>query len=311
MKRNLFNAIASYLLLAISLICVPVLFAELNDGSSNQPGSGDTYTPLTGGLLTDHLPVNGCMDGVKKIGDELGTDVAQGKSTLKAYLQTEHDTNGEHTNYFTYCFESVDIAASSSAIVVPLLGVDRQITASEAWDPSSIADGEEEANDVTVTGAALGDLADCSLTTDISDLLLDCNVTATNTVTAVLANNTTGAIDLTSSTLKAKVLTNGSTYTANEIEMPKAGSITGVSIQTDAIITSGTVYGDPTVNGTASGLQAQADVTNTQHHSNAQAKDTDAFAALARLGVKLTSNAAFAPAATTSATICVNVTFND
>jgi hypothetical protein len=286
--------------------------ADLDLGSSDYPSSLDTNpSPQTGTDDTNHLPGNGAIDAAINIQTELGTDPAQGKSTVKAYMQTEHDTNGEHTFKNVYCFESVDIAANSSAIVVPAKGVDRYITGSATWDPSSIANGAEEAKEITVTGAALGEMVFVSFSIDTTDLALTAQVTATNTVTALLYNNTGGAIDLGSGTVKAKVLTNGSTYTANEYEMPWAGSIVGVSIYADDTITSGTCYGDPTVNGTASGLQAQVDVTNTIHHANSQAKDTDAFSANDRLGVKLTSSATFAPAATTSCIICVNVTFND
>jgi hypothetical protein len=77
---------------------------------------------------------------------------------------------------------------------------------SATWDAGSIADGDEEAKEVTVTGAALGDYAIASLSIDIADLVLDAQVTAANTVTCILANNTGGAIDLASATVKVKVV---------------------------------------------------------------------------------------------------------
>ena len=77
--------------------------------------------------------------------------------------------------------------------------------ASETWDAGAIADGDEEANEVTVTGAALGDYAVASLSIDIADLVLDAQVTATDTVTCVLANNTGGAINLASATVYVRV----------------------------------------------------------------------------------------------------------
>ena len=78
--------------------------------------------------------------------------------------------------------------------------------ASTTWDASSIADGDEEAKEITVTGAALGDLVLVSLSIDVADLVLDGQVTAADTVTAVLANNTGGAVDLASATLYAVVI---------------------------------------------------------------------------------------------------------
>lgn len=77
--------------------------------------------------------------------------------------------------------------------------------ASATWNADSIADGDEEAKEVTVTGAELGDQAIASLSIDIADLVLDAQVTAANTVTCVLANNTGGAIDLGSATLYVRV----------------------------------------------------------------------------------------------------------
>ena len=73
------------------------------------------------------------------------------------------------------------------------------------WDPGSIADGNEEAQEITVTGAALGDFVQVSFSLDITDLVLNGAVTAADTVTAILANNTGGAIDLASGTVAALV----------------------------------------------------------------------------------------------------------
>ena len=79
-------------------------------------------------------------------------------------------------------------------------------TASTTWDAGSIADGDEEAKEVTVSGAELGDFAVASFSVDVSDLCLDAQVTATDTVTCILSNNTGGAIDLGSGTLRVKVI---------------------------------------------------------------------------------------------------------
>lgn len=75
------------------------------------------------------------------------------------------------------------------------------LTGSTTWDPGSIADGNEEAQAVTVTGAALGDVALASHTIDVADLTISAAVTATDTATVVLANNTGGAIDIATGTV--------------------------------------------------------------------------------------------------------------
>jgi hypothetical protein len=77
---------------------------------------------------------------------------------------------------------------------------------SAAWDPGAILDGDEEAKEITVTGAALGDFVICSFSLDVADLVLRGAVTAANTVTAVLANNTGGTIDLAAGTVSALVI---------------------------------------------------------------------------------------------------------
>jgi hypothetical protein len=76
---------------------------------------------------------------------------------------------------------------------------------SGTWDPGSIADGNEAAASVTVTGAELGDYAIASFSLDVQDLALNAQVTATDTVTCTLLNNTGGAIDLDSGTLYVRV----------------------------------------------------------------------------------------------------------
>ena len=68
--------------------------------------------------------------------------------------------------------------------------------ASATKDWGSIDDGNEEVEEITVTGAALGDFARVSFTLDVADLELSAQVTAANTVTVSLSNNTGGAIDL-------------------------------------------------------------------------------------------------------------------
>lgn len=81
------------------------------------------------------------------------------------------------------------------------------LTGSATWNPSSIGDGNEEATEVTVTGASLGDyVIGVSFSLDVEDLVLDAQVTSANTVTCILANNTGGAIDLAEGTVRVVVM---------------------------------------------------------------------------------------------------------
>jgi len=77
---------------------------------------------------------------------------------------------------------------------------------SETYDAGSILDGNEEVGELTITGAALGDFVLMSLSIDVADLALTGQVTAANTVTYQLNNNTGGTIDLASATVRAVVL---------------------------------------------------------------------------------------------------------
>ncbi|MHC4739978.1 MAG: hypothetical protein ACYS9Y_13810 [Planctomycetota bacterium] len=81
------------------------------------------------------------------------------------------------------------------------------LTGEETWNPGNVADGEMVSEDVTVTGADLGDFAMASFSLDVADLVLDANVTATNTVTVTLTNDGINAgVNLASGTLRVRVI---------------------------------------------------------------------------------------------------------
>ena len=80
------------------------------------------------------------------------------------------------------------------------------LVGSETKDFGEIADGADLSEDVTVTGAALGDFAIASIGVDSVDLIITATVTAANVATVNVENQSGGAIDLASTTLRAKVL---------------------------------------------------------------------------------------------------------
>tara|TARA_R100000458_G_C8121246_1_gene140049 strand:+ start:215 stop:529 length:315 start_codon:yes stop_codon:yes gene_type:complete len=82
----------------------------------------------------------------------------------------------------------------------------KSLSASKTWDAGSIADGNEEALEISVPGAELGDFVLCSLGVDVADLDLGGAVTAADTVTLVLGNDTGGAVDLASTTAYCLVI---------------------------------------------------------------------------------------------------------
>lgn len=80
------------------------------------------------------------------------------------------------------------------------------LVGSETKDFGSVSADAGVSEDVTVTGAALGDFALCSIGVDSVDLIITCAVTAANTVTVTLENQTAGAIDLASTTIRCLVV---------------------------------------------------------------------------------------------------------
>lgn len=97
--------------------------------------------------------------------------------------------------------------------------------------------------------------------------------------------------------------------TISEIEMPWAGSITGISVLSNASRSADTLTVDATVNGSVTGLQAVLDGTNADHHSAIQTIDTDSFSAGDRIGVKITTGGSWAPV-TADIVVVVFVSFN-
>lgn len=73
------------------------------------------------------------------------------------------------------------------------------------YDAASLADGEGATTTVTVTGAALGDVAAASLSVSVAGITVTAWVSAANTVSVRLQNESGGTLDLASGTLKAYV----------------------------------------------------------------------------------------------------------
>ena len=76
---------------------------------------------------------------------------------------------------------------------------------SATYDAPSIAAAGTTTTTITVTGAALGDYARVSFGVSLAGLNATAYVSASNTVTVVLHNPTAGAIDLASTTIRARV----------------------------------------------------------------------------------------------------------
>lgn len=80
------------------------------------------------------------------------------------------------------------------------------LVGSAVWDVGNLVDAAGESKDVAVTGAALGDFALCSIGVDIVDMTISAQVTAADVVTVRIQNESGGAVDLASTTVRVLVI---------------------------------------------------------------------------------------------------------
>jgi hypothetical protein len=76
---------------------------------------------------------------------------------------------------------------------------------------------------------------------------------------------------------------------------PRAGSITGICVQSNAARTAGTLTVEVYKGGSATGLTAVLDGTNTTFKATTQAKDLDTFVAGDKLDIRITTDAGWLP----------------
>lgn len=85
--------------------------------------------------------------------------------------------------------------------------VTKTITATATWDPPSLANGGFAVNNMTVSGAVVGDICMVSFTNSLATgNFLSCFVEAANAVRVVLHNETGGGFDLASGTVRVALL---------------------------------------------------------------------------------------------------------
>jgi hypothetical protein len=92
------------------------------------------------------------------------------------------------------------------AELIAMLTALRGLDGSATWDVGSLTDGAGESKDITVTGAAIGDFVLVSMGVDIVDMTISAQVTAADTVTVRIQNESGGTVDLASTTVRVRVL---------------------------------------------------------------------------------------------------------
>lgn len=95
------------------------------------------------------------------------------------------------------------IAASGSSFVNPPPG--SEFVGTATYDPANLADGAGVTTTVTAVGAALGDYVTATFSLDLQGITLTAWVSAVNTVSVRFQNESGGALDLGSGTLRVKV----------------------------------------------------------------------------------------------------------
>lgn len=110
---------------------------------------------------------------------------------------------------------TLDLASTTTRVVVlpkasvskAFFGLAKQGAAT--YDAASLGDGAGETTTVTVVGASVGDFAVCSFSLDNADVLINASVSAANTVSVRVQNESAGTVDLSSGTLRAIVIPRG------------------------------------------------------------------------------------------------------
>lgn len=157
---------------------------SLTDGSS-------TATQTFG--LTNATPQSRYCVSLKTASGTTSLTATTGSTSLNATIYYGNDS----------LFVGMDPEAAPQYAAQPLW-TRYDINGSKTYDPASVSNAAGLATTVTVTGAELGDYAECSFSIALGGMFLSAEVSAADTVTCRYNNNTGGAVDLGSGTLRAR-----------------------------------------------------------------------------------------------------------
>lgn len=104
--------------------------------------------------------------------------------------------------------------ASNKALLLAMLADYGGLNGSATLDVASLVDGAGATSTVTVTGAALGDFVLVSLGVDLAGITVTGYVSAADTVSVRVQNESGGTLDLASTTVRVRVLSKTLTATA-------------------------------------------------------------------------------------------------
>lgn len=179
--------------IGISVSGTAVITGNIIDGCANQGCS------LGAGALVGNLITN-CGTGASVSGS-----VSVGLNTLTSNTTDLALTGGDPIAAFNYATTMTEAAADAAVFG----NTPRRVAAYErygqtTYNPDNLADGAGATTTVSCSGAALGDFAEVSFSNDLQGVVLTAWVSASNTVSVRFQNETGGAVDLASGTLRVK-----------------------------------------------------------------------------------------------------------
>lgn len=206
----------------------------------------------------------------------------------------------------------VEIYSNDTGAVGPGLRFNQEPGNSQQADADVVARidiwGQDDATPATANQYAKLDFKATDSGAASEDGELEISLAKAGTLTKIVEFQSTGPIggrvvalpfyedDVAQNQTTATMSAAGGTGTTQiEYVMPWAGSVIGISVRSNEARTAQTATLDATIDGTATGLQAVLDGTNTQSHSATQADTLDTFTVNQRIGIKLTTHATWTP----------------
>lgn len=164
-----------------------ILLRAIDQGLSTEP-MVQLVDPVTGDIAAANLKFTEF--------DEITDPTAP--SANKARLYTKDDGSGNTQLMVRF--------PTGSPMSIRTQGNTQYLQGTATYDPANLVDGAGVTTTVTVTGAVLGDLTVASFSLDLQGITLTSYVSAADTVSVRFQNESGGAIDLASGTIKVRVI---------------------------------------------------------------------------------------------------------